>query len=94
MADKELEKRLEKMGKIYMGKPMVTKSRRELLETLSPKMRKYLRADCGDLPAGATCLSRLLTKVWNGGFAVIMRSCWARLRATAAFFWGMPVRAP
>ena len=45
------EKRLEKMGKIYVGKPMKTKNRRELLETLSPKMRKYLRADCGDMPA-------------------------------------------
>ena len=44
------EKRLEKMGKIYIGKPLRTKNRRELLETLSPKMRKYLRADCGDLP--------------------------------------------
>jgi hypothetical protein len=44
------EKRLEKMGKIYLGKPLKTKNRRELLETLSPKMRKYLRADCGDLP--------------------------------------------
>ena len=45
------EKRLEKMGKIYMGKPMQTKNRRELLETLNPKMRKFLRADCGDMPA-------------------------------------------
>lgn len=44
------EKRLERMGKIYVGQPMKTKSRRELLETLSPKMRKYLRADCGDMP--------------------------------------------
>ena len=47
------EKRLERMGKIYIGKPMKTKSRRELLETLSPKMRKFLRADCGDMPAGS-----------------------------------------
>lgn len=44
------EKRLEKMGKIYIGEPMKTKTRRELLETLNPKMRKFLRADCGDLP--------------------------------------------
>ena len=47
------EKRLERMGKIYIGQPMKTKSRRELLETLSPKMRKYLRADCGDMPAAS-----------------------------------------
>jgi hypothetical protein len=44
------EKRLERMGKIYIGKPMTAKNRRELLETLNPKMRKFLRADCGDLP--------------------------------------------
>jgi radical SAM superfamily enzyme YgiQ (UPF0313 family) len=44
------EKRLEKMGKIYVGKPLITKSRRELIETLNPKMLKYLRGDNGDLP--------------------------------------------
>jgi hypothetical protein len=44
------EKRLAKMGKIYMGKPLKTKTRRELLATLKPKMRQYLRADCGGLP--------------------------------------------
>jgi Radical SAM superfamily len=44
------EKRLEKMGKIYMGKPIVTKNRKELLTSLKPKMRQYLRADTGDMP--------------------------------------------
>lgn len=44
------EKRLEKMGKIYMGKPLKTKSRKELLATLKPKMRQYLRPDTGDMP--------------------------------------------
>lgn len=44
------EKRLEKMGKIYIGKPLRTKNRKELLATLKPKMRRYLRADNGDLP--------------------------------------------
>jgi len=44
------EKRLEKMGKIYLGKPLVTKNRKELIATLSPKARKFLRADNGDLP--------------------------------------------
>ncbi len=43
------EKRLEKMGKIYVGKPIQTKSRKELLATLKPKMRQYLRADTGDM---------------------------------------------
>lgn len=44
------EKRLEKMGKIYIGKPLKTLSRRELIATVNPKMRKYFRKDCGDLP--------------------------------------------
>ena len=44
------EKRLAKMGKIYMGKPIVTKNRKELLETLKPKMRQHLRPDTGDMP--------------------------------------------
>jgi radical SAM superfamily enzyme YgiQ (UPF0313 family) len=44
------EKRLEKMGKIYVGKPLRTKNRKELLATLKPKMRKYLRPDTGDMP--------------------------------------------
>jgi len=44
------EKRLAKMGKIYMGKRLETKSRAELLASLKPKMRQYLRADTGDLP--------------------------------------------
>jgi hypothetical protein len=44
------EKRLAKMGKIYMGKPLKTKNRAELLATLKPKMRQYLRPDTGDMP--------------------------------------------
>ncbi len=44
------EKRLEKMGKIYMGKPIEVMSRKELLATLKPKQLQYLRADNGDLP--------------------------------------------
>jgi hypothetical protein len=44
------EKRLEKMGKIYVGKPLKTKNRKELLASLKPKMRQYLRPDTGDMP--------------------------------------------
>ena len=44
------EKRLAKMGKIYMGKPLEIKSRKELIATLKPKMQQYLRPDNGDLP--------------------------------------------
>ena len=47
------EKRLEKMGKIYMGKPLATKNRAELIATLTDKARGYLRADNGDLPQRA-----------------------------------------
>ncbi|MCO6512189.1 MAG: B12-binding domain-containing radical SAM protein [Aridibacter famidurans] len=46
------EKRLEKMGKIYIGKPLETKSRAELIASLRPKQLQYLREDCGDLPSG------------------------------------------
>ncbi|MBK9155596.1 MAG: B12-binding domain-containing radical SAM protein [Chloracidobacterium sp.] len=45
------EKRLEKMGKIYLGKPLETKNREELIATLKPSQLKYLRADNGGLPA-------------------------------------------
>jgi hypothetical protein len=44
------EKRLAKMGKIYVGKPLETKNRSELIATLRPKQLQYLREDCGDLP--------------------------------------------
>ncbi len=45
------EKRLEKMGKIYMGKPIETKNRDELIATLKPNQLKHLRADNGGIPA-------------------------------------------
>ena len=44
------EKILQKMGKIYVGKPLVTKSRRELVASLRPNYLKHMRADNGDLP--------------------------------------------
>ncbi|MCS6953412.1 MAG: B12-binding domain-containing radical SAM protein [Bryobacteraceae bacterium] len=43
---------LAKMGKIYRGKPLRIKSRKELLATIKPQHWKYLRADTGDLPDG------------------------------------------
>jgi hypothetical protein len=43
---------MAKMGKIYRGKPMVVKSRKELLATIKPQHWKYLRTDNGDLPDG------------------------------------------
>ena len=44
------EKRLARMGRIYEGKPLQTKNRKELIATLKPGMLKHLRADNGDLP--------------------------------------------
>ena len=44
------EKTLQRMGKIYTGKPLKTKNRRELLASLKPKDWQYLRADNGDMP--------------------------------------------
>ncbi len=38
------------MGKIYIGRPLRTKNRRELITTLRPNYLQYLRADNGDLP--------------------------------------------
>lgn len=43
---------MQRMGKLYRGKPLRVKSRKELLETIRPQHWKYLRADNGDLPAG------------------------------------------
>jgi hypothetical protein len=40
------------MGKIYIGKPMHVKTRKELLATVKPSMRQHLRPDTGDMPEG------------------------------------------
>lgn len=44
------ERVLERMGKIHVGKPLATKSRRELIASLRSNYLKHLRADNGDLP--------------------------------------------
>ncbi len=46
------EELMARMGKIYLGKPLKTKSRKELLELIKPNQQQYLREDCGDLPSG------------------------------------------
>ena len=48
------EKNLERMGKIYVGRPLKTKSRRELIASVKPHYLQYFRADNGDLPGGYT----------------------------------------
>jgi hypothetical protein len=44
------ERLMQRMGKIYAGRPLYVKSRRELLASIKPQHRPYLRADTGDLP--------------------------------------------
>jgi hypothetical protein len=39
-----------KLGKLYVGKPLHIKSRRELLQTIKPQQWGYLRRDNGDMP--------------------------------------------
>ncbi|HEY3137056.1 MAG TPA: radical SAM protein [Blastocatellia bacterium] len=46
------EKMMERMGKIYIGKPMKVKTRKELIAGLKPHYLQYLRGDNGDLPEG------------------------------------------
>jgi hypothetical protein len=47
-----LEQLMEKLGKIYRGRPLAVKSRSELLTSIKPAHWKYLRKDSGDLPDG------------------------------------------
>jgi hypothetical protein len=46
------EKMMGRLGKIYTGKPIKVKSRKELIASLKPHYLQYLRADNGDLPEG------------------------------------------
>jgi radical SAM superfamily enzyme YgiQ (UPF0313 family) len=47
------ERLMARMGKIYSPKPLAIKSRKELLATVKPQHRRYLRADNGDMPEEA-----------------------------------------
>ncbi len=51
------ERDLARMGKIYIGKPLRTKSRKELVATIRPAHRRHLRVDNGDLPEETAPLS-------------------------------------
>ena len=44
------ERVMARLGKIYEGRPLTIKSRKELLATVKPSMRRFLRADTGDMP--------------------------------------------
>ncbi|MFN8008255.1 MAG: radical SAM protein [Terriglobia bacterium] len=48
------EKLMQKMGKIYAGKPLKVKSRKELIASVRSHYWQYFRADNGDLPDGFT----------------------------------------
>jgi len=41
---------MARMGKLYLGRPLRIKTRRELLDTIRPNQRRFLRADTGDVP--------------------------------------------
>jgi radical SAM superfamily enzyme YgiQ (UPF0313 family) len=41
---------MKKIGKLYAGRPLTIKSREELLGTIRPGHRKFVRRDTGDLP--------------------------------------------
>ena len=53
------EKLMARMGKIYMGKQLDIKSRRELLATIRPQFWKYLRPDTGDMPESTAAVESL-----------------------------------
>ncbi len=46
------EKLMARMGRIYQGRPLRIKSRKELLAAIKPQHWRHLRADAGDLPDG------------------------------------------
>jgi len=46
------EAMMAKMGRIYLGRPLRIKTRKELLETVKPHLHQFLRPDTGDMPAG------------------------------------------
>jgi hypothetical protein len=45
---------MARLGKIYIGRPLKTKTRKELIASVKSNYWKYFRADNGDLPEGYT----------------------------------------
>jgi hypothetical protein len=43
---------MDRMGKIYVGKPINVKTRKELLATIKPHQWRFIPQDAGDLPDG------------------------------------------
>jgi len=52
------EKWMARLGKIYIGKPLKTKTRKELIASVKPHYWQYFRPDNGDLPDGYTPLPK------------------------------------
>jgi radical SAM superfamily enzyme YgiQ (UPF0313 family) len=50
---------MARMGKIYMGRPLHIKSRKELLATIRPQFWKHLHPDTGDMPESAEVTSAM-----------------------------------
>jgi hypothetical protein len=46
------ESLMGKMGKLYIGRPLNVKTRKELLQTIKPHQWRFLREDNGDIPEG------------------------------------------
>jgi radical SAM superfamily enzyme YgiQ (UPF0313 family) len=44
------ESMMARLGKLYAPRPLAIKTRKELLETVRPSQRRFLRPDTGDLP--------------------------------------------
>lgn len=56
------ERTMARMGKIYTGRPLEVKSRKELVRGLKPHYWQYLREDNGDLPEGFVPQARQTTQ--------------------------------
>lgn len=52
---------LGRLGKIYLGRPLDIKGRKELLATIKPHQWQHLRPDNGDVPQGGARIPRILT---------------------------------
>jgi hypothetical protein len=48
------ERLMARLGKLYVGRPLVIKSRKELLASIKPHQWRHLQPDAGDLPDALT----------------------------------------
>jgi radical SAM superfamily enzyme YgiQ (UPF0313 family) len=54
------ESLMQATGRLYKGKPLAIKTRKELLQTIRPNHWRHLREDTGDVPQGAPAAPRTL----------------------------------